>query len=77
MFTVFGSVAVAIMMLSYWLETRSKWFVILFAAGCGATSAYSALVQAYPITAIEAIWALIALQRFSRRHRQERSKRIA
>ena len=29
MFTIFGSIAVAIMMLSYALETRSKWFVLL------------------------------------------------
>ena len=73
MLTIFGSIAVVIMMLSYWLEPRSKWFVMLFAAGCGATSAYSALVQAYPITVIEAVWALIALRRFSSRHRQEKA----
>ena len=65
------------MMLSYWLEPRSKWFVIFFGAGCGATSSYSALVQAYPITVIEAIWALIALQRFFRRNRQESAKDLA
>ena len=71
MITLFGSIAVTIMMLSYWLEPRSKWFVLLFAAGSAATSAYSGLVQAYPITVIEAVWALIALQRFFRRHRHE------
>ena len=71
MITLFGSIAVTIMMLSYWLEPRSKWFVLLFAAGSAATSAYSGLVQAYPITVIEAVWALIALQRFFRRHQQE------
>ncbi len=71
MLTLFGSIAVTIMMLSYWLEPRSKWFVLLFAAGSAATSAYSGLVQAYPITVIEAVWAMIALQRFFRRHQQE------
>lgn len=71
MITLFGSIAVAIMMLSYWLEPRSKWFVLVFAVSSAATSAYSGLVQAYPITVIEALWALIALQRFFRRHRQE------
>ena len=71
MITLFGSIAVTIMMLSYWLEPRSKWFVLLFAAGSAATSAYSGLVQAYPITVIEAVWAMIALQRFFRRHQQE------
>ncbi|MFQ5873592.1 MAG: hypothetical protein ACE5JL_07300 [Dehalococcoidia bacterium] len=71
MLTVFGSAAVAIMMLSYWLEPRSKWFILLFAVGCAATAAYSGLVRAYPITVIEALWALIAVRRFSLRHRHE------
>ncbi len=71
MLTALGSVAVAIMLLSYWLEPRSKWFVLSFAAASAVTSAYSGLVEAYPITAIEALWALVALQRFWRRHRQE------
>ena len=69
--TVFGSIAVAIMFLSYWLEPRSRWFVLSFAGGCAATSVYSALAQVYPITVIEALWALVALQRFARRSRLE------
>lgn len=75
MLTLFGSVAVTIMMLSYWAEHRSKWFVLSFAAGCAATSAYSALVHAYPVTVIEAIWALVALQRFFRRYRPQEVER--
>ena len=71
MLTLFGSIAVGIMLFSYWLEPRSKWFVLIFAIGSSATSAYSALLQAYPITGIEALWALIALQRFFRRRREE------
>jgi hypothetical protein len=71
MLTLFGSIAVAIMFLSYWMEPRSKWFVLAFAGGCAATSLYSGLVEAYPITGIEAIWALVALQRFFQRHREE------
>ena len=71
MLTIFGSVAVAIMMLSYWLEPRSKWLVLVFSAGSAATSVYSGLLGAHPITVVEAIWALIALQRFFRRSRQE------
>ena len=68
---MFGSIAVGVMMASYWLEPRSKWFVLSFAGGSAATSIYSGLVQAYPITAIEAIWAIIALQRFLKRHKEE------
>ena len=67
MVTIFGSVAVGVMLVSYWLEPRSRWFVLAFAAGSAATAVYSGLVQAYPITAIEAIWALVALQRFRNR----------
>jgi hypothetical protein len=68
MLTVFGSSAVGLMLVSYWLEARSTWFVLTFVLGRAATSLYSGLVEAYPITAIEALWALVALRRFWRRH---------
>ncbi|PZC47314.1 MAG: hypothetical protein C1O27_001261 [Chloroflexi bacterium] len=71
MLTVLGSIAVAVMMGAYWLEPRSKWFVLLFAAGSAATSIYSGLVAAYPITVIEAIWTVVALQRFIKRSTRE------
>ena len=71
MVTLFGIVAVGIMFLAYWQEPRSRWFVLLFAGGSAATSAYSGLVGAYPITVIEALWAVVALQRFFRRSRRE------
>ncbi|MCH8191905.1 MAG: hypothetical protein IIC80_11215 [Chloroflexi bacterium] len=71
MLTLFGSIAVTIMFLAYWVEARSKWYVLVFAGASAATSVYSGLVQAYPITVIEALWALVALQRFSKRHRLE------
>ena len=31
MLTLLGSVAVTVMMLSYWLEPRSRWFLLSFA----------------------------------------------
>jgi len=34
----FGSIAVAIMVLSYWLEPRSMWCVLVLAGGSAATS---------------------------------------
>ena len=74
MVTMFGSVAVGIMLGSYWLEARSKWFVLLFAVGCAATSTYSGLVQAWPVMVIESIWALVALRRFVLRSRTEVSE---
>ena len=71
MLTLFGSLAVGTMLGSYWLEPRSRWFVLVFAVGSAATSLYSGLLQAYPITAIEALWAAVAVQRFLRRSRAE------
>ena len=72
MLTVFGSIAVSIMFLSYWTEERSKWLVMVFAVGSGMTSLYSGLAEVYPITVIEGLWALVALRRFAQRHRRER-----
>ena len=71
MLTVLGSIAVSIMMLSYSLEARSKWYVLIFAGASAATSIYSAFAGVYPITVIEAIWSLIALRRFTKRHHAE------
>ena len=70
MLTLFGSIAVAIMLISYWLEPRSTWFILVFAGASAATSAYSGLAGVYPITVIEALWALVALQRFLGKHRK-------
>ena len=70
MLTLFGSIAVPIMLVSYWLEPRSKWFILVFAGGCAATATYTLLEEVYPITAIEALWALVALQRFLGIHRK-------
>jgi hypothetical protein len=71
MLTVFGSIVVAIMMTSYWLEPRSRWYVLVFALASAGTSVYSGLSEVYPITVIEAIWAAVALQRFMARSRLE------
>jgi len=74
MLTLFGSIAVSIMFLSYWTEERSKWLVLVFAFGSALTSLYSGLAEVYPITVIEGLWALIALRRFAQRHRREKEQ---
>ena len=71
MLTVFGSVAVTIMLASYWLEGRYRWYVLVFAGGSAATAVYSALAGVYPIMAVEALWTLAALSRFVTRRRKE------
>ena len=69
MLTAFGSAAVGAMFVSYWLEPRSRWFVLAFAAASALTAVYSGLVAAYPITVIEALWAVVAMRRFAVRSR--------
>ena len=73
MLTLFGSVAVSIMMLSYTFEARSRWYVLIFAGASAATAIYSALAGVYPITVVEAIWSVVALRRFFVRYRAEQS----
>ena len=68
MLTAFGSVAVGIMFLSYWLEPRSRWYVMVFAV---ASPLYSGLAHVYPIMVVEALWAAVALRRFVTRSRVE------
>ncbi|MDA1347928.1 MAG: hypothetical protein O3A47_03555 [Chloroflexi bacterium] len=77
MIDAFGSVAVTIMFLTYWLEPRSRWYVLAFAAGSALTAVYSGIVEAYPITVIESLWAMIALRRFVGRSRAETSAPVA
>ena len=71
MLMLFGSLAVTIMFLAYWLEPRSRWYVLVFAVASAATAAYSGLVEAYPITVIEALWAVVAFRRFQSRSKAE------
>ena len=71
MLVAFGSVAVGVMFVSYWLEPRSRWFVLVFAVASALTAVYSGLVAVYPITVIESLWALVALRRFTVRSREQ------
>ena len=64
---IFGSLAVGSMLVMYALEERGSLYVAGFAAACAASSAYAFLVGAYPFAVLEAIWAGIAMRRWSRR----------
>jgi uncharacterized protein involved in exopolysaccharide biosynthesis len=46
------------------LESRSHWFVVLFAVSCVLGSAYSFLQGAWPFGLVEAIWSAVALRRW-------------
>jgi hypothetical protein len=67
--TLFGLFAVTAMLVSYALEDRSRWFILAFAAACALGSIYGFLQRAWPFGLIEAIWAIVALRRWSLRQR--------
>jgi hypothetical protein len=62
--TAFGATAVSFMMLMYALERRGRRFVLAFACGCALSSTYGFLAGTWPFGVVEAIWTLVALQRF-------------
>ncbi len=65
--TLFGLVAVSLMLIFYALEDRSPTYILAFAAACGLASAYGFLQGAWPFGLVEAIWAMVALQRWRKR----------
>ena len=62
--SLFGLLAVTLMLLCYALEERSRWFILGFSAACGLGSAYGFLQGAWPFGVIEAIWAAVAVRRW-------------
>jgi hypothetical protein len=62
--SLFGLFAVAAMVVSYALEDRSPWFILVFALACALGSIYGFLQGAWPFGIAEAIWAGVALRRF-------------
>jgi hypothetical protein len=67
--TLFGLFAVTLMLLTYALEDRSRWFILAFAVACALGSIYGFLQGAWPFGLVEAIWAVVALRRWSVRRR--------
>jgi hypothetical protein len=65
--SVFGSIAVASLLLFYALEERASFYVLAFAAACLASSAYGFLQGAWPFGVVELVWAGVALRRWRRR----------
>lgn len=64
--TAYGVVALTFMMLMYAFEARGRVFLLLFALGCALSSAYGFASGAWPFGVVEAVWTLIALQRWQR-----------
>ncbi len=64
--TLFGLIAVSLMLLCYALERRSRWWTLGFSGACMLGSAYGFLQGAWPFGVVEAIWSLVALDRWRR-----------
>jgi hypothetical protein len=67
--TVFGLFAITLMLVCYAFEDRSRWFILGFAGACLLGSAYGFLQGAWPFGALEAVWSIVALRRWSLRAR--------
>lgn len=63
----FGLFSVTAMLVCYALDERSRWFTLGFAAACALGSAYGFLQGAWPFGIVEAIWSLVAAQRWWRK----------
>jgi hypothetical protein len=62
---LFGLFAVSAMLLCYALEERGHWLILAFAAACALGSIYGFLQGAWPFGLVEAVWAVVALRRWS------------
>ena len=63
--TLFGLFAVTAMLISYALEARSRWFILVFSGSCVLASVYGFLQGAWPFGIVEAIWSCVALRRWN------------
>ena len=67
--SMFGLLAVTLMLVFYALEDRSPLFILAFAGACALGSIYGFLQGAWPFGVVEAIWAGVAVWRW-RSHTQ-------
>ena len=62
--SLYGLVAVLLMLVFYALEDRSPWFILAFAGSCVLGSAYGFLQGAWPFGLVEAVWSVVAVRRW-------------
>jgi len=62
--TLYGVLALTFMMAMYALEPRDDRFIAAFAVGCALSSSYGFLSGAWPFGVVEAVWCVIAFQRY-------------
>jgi hypothetical protein len=69
--TLFGVIAVTLMMIFYALEARSLWWTLGFSVSCLATSIYGFLAGTWPFGVVEFIWCLLALRKWHQLYAQK------
>jgi hypothetical protein len=62
--TLFGLVAVSLMLVFYAIEQRSHVYIFLFGISCILASVYGFLQGAWPFGCVELIWSLVAFRRW-------------
>ena len=62
--TIYGLIAVSLMLFFYALEDRSPLFVLGFAGACVMGSLYGFLQGAWPFGLVEAVWSVVAVRRW-------------
>jgi hypothetical protein len=62
--TAFGLFAVTAMLVTYALEPRGRVWTLAFAASCALGSGYGFLQGPWPFGLVEAVWALVALNKW-------------
>lgn len=62
--TLFGLVAVSLMLIFYAAEARSHWCVLGFAGACAMGSVYGFVQGAWPFGLVEAAWSIVAFRRW-------------
>ena len=65
--TAFGLFAVTAMLVCYAFDARSHWWTLGFAAACLLGSVYGFAQGAWPFGLVEAVWAVVAANRWRRR----------
>jgi hypothetical protein len=70
--TVFGLIAVTLMLAFYALEDRKAAFILAFAGSCLLGSIYGFLQGAWPFGLVEGIWSIVALRRWRLARTRER-----
>jgi len=62
--SIFGLVAVSLMLIFYAFEDRGRWLILAFAGACLLASAYGFLQGAWPFGLVELVWSFVAVRRW-------------